>query len=57
MTDKIKEVQEKALAEIANRIHAISAEQTIISRKGNDLWEEKNELRAVYKRLSGKDIL
>ena len=57
MTDKIKEVQDKALAEIANRIKAIGEEQTIISRKGNDLWEEKNELRAVYKRLSGKDIL
>lgn len=57
MKDKIKEVNDMVLAEIADRIKAIGEEQTIISRKGNDLWEEKNELRAVYKRLSGKDIL
>jgi len=46
----------KEIFEIAKRIDAINDEQMKLSRQGNDLWEERNNLRNRYKELTGNEI-
>jgi len=43
--------------EIESRIAEINVEQLATSRKGNDLWEEKNILANEYRELTGKEIV